>query len=433
MNQLQGEAWVESSQKRAMDLALATTLVPLAAPLVLGAAGLIRSIDGVDPLYNAERFGQNEDLFTMYKLRTMPSVNGAETVSSGYDDPRASRLGKVLRKIRLDEVPQIYNIYRGEMTVVGPRPIATKEYERIMDSLDPMTQKEWRKARALCRPGMLDSFGVQAYRCGYDLDSQKRVETDIEYASAATLQGDIKIIVDSLGLFSTLFAKHDRNITPPKHEYKRGSAILAAAANGNGITVSAQQRQYWNSMFRFAKVMDGLVDEQGETDLTPYIDRAFRGEIFAGLELDLALQVKASISLLSDDHRERIRHAISLLPVFAAKKQAATTPKGLHAVCMEEALCFASLLELDDVGDDVGVAKFNKWVRYVAQAGESLDAAADLQADYTANAVQLKPSRINAMRLAGRGLNHALHVARLSNRQTNTAIMHAAWVCCTDH
>ncbi|HMB71861.1 MAG TPA: sugar transferase, partial [bacterium] len=135
--------------KRAFDVAVCLALVPLALPILLLCAILIR-LDSPGPVFFAQRrTGQGGRRFRMFKLRTM--VRDAEAQKERYlainelsypdfkiaADPRITRMGTVLRKTSLDELPQIWNVLRGDMTLVGPRPT----------SFSSSTYKPWHTAR----------------------------------------------------------------------------------------------------------------------------------------------------------------------------------------------------------------------------------------------------------------------------------------------
>ena len=111
--------------KRLIDLTLAGIFLIVAIPLMLVVALLIK-LDSKGPIFFVqERLGQKGKPFKIIKFRTM--FQGAENdgpVWTDYNDPRITRVGKVIRKLRLDELPQLWNIFRGEMSFIGPRPLA---------------------------------------------------------------------------------------------------------------------------------------------------------------------------------------------------------------------------------------------------------------------------------------------------------------------
>ena len=110
------------STKRALDLALGVPALALVAPVLVGIALAMRLTgDGGPILYRAVRVGEEGATFTILKIRTMVHGSaGAGITSAG--DPRVTRLGRILRRYRIDELPQLINVVRGEMSLVGPRP-----------------------------------------------------------------------------------------------------------------------------------------------------------------------------------------------------------------------------------------------------------------------------------------------------------------------
>jgi lipopolysaccharide/colanic/teichoic acid biosynthesis glycosyltransferase len=117
---------------RALDVAIAGAGLLVAAPVVGVAALAIKLEDGGPVLYRQTRVGLHGEDFELLKLRTM--VVGAERQGAGYavdrGDPRITRVGRWLRKLSLDELPQLWNIVRGEMSVIGPRPTLRYQVER---------------------------------------------------------------------------------------------------------------------------------------------------------------------------------------------------------------------------------------------------------------------------------------------------------------
>ncbi|MGH2858016.1 MAG: sugar transferase, partial [Solirubrobacteraceae bacterium] len=121
--------------RRALDLAVAVPLALLSAPLVAALALAVRIESRGDPIYSQERVGLHGATFTIYKLRTM--VAGAERTGAGLavaaGDPRITRLGALLRRYSLDELPNLWNVLRGEMSIVGPRPTLRGQVAQYTD------------------------------------------------------------------------------------------------------------------------------------------------------------------------------------------------------------------------------------------------------------------------------------------------------------
>jgi lipopolysaccharide/colanic/teichoic acid biosynthesis glycosyltransferase len=120
--------------KRALDLAVSTAVLVAGAPVAAYAAWRIRREDGGPVLYRGERVGLGGRTFRMLKFRSMV-VDAARRggPSTADDDPRLTRAGQSLRRWKLDELPQFYNVLRGEMTLVGPRPQVVSEVRRYTD------------------------------------------------------------------------------------------------------------------------------------------------------------------------------------------------------------------------------------------------------------------------------------------------------------
>jgi len=130
---------------RAVEAAAAAACLAAAAPFLLLAAAAIVATTGDSPLFRQRRVGRNGRLFRLVKLRTMRKTAGAEVTAGG--DERVTRVGRLLRRTKVDELPELWNILRGDMAWVGPRP----EVPRYVDGEDP----RWRGVLA-ARPGLTD-------------------------------------------------------------------------------------------------------------------------------------------------------------------------------------------------------------------------------------------------------------------------------------
>ena len=109
-----------ASAKRAMDLALVLIAAPVVLPVVGIIAAIVRITDGRPVLFRQTRCGRHGRPFTLYKVRTMRPGPGTEVTSAG--DARVTRTGRILRRTKLDELPQLWNVFVGDMSLVGPRP-----------------------------------------------------------------------------------------------------------------------------------------------------------------------------------------------------------------------------------------------------------------------------------------------------------------------
>jgi len=188
--------------KRLLDLALAIPALLLAAPLLLAAAALIRLTSPGPVLFRQERIGLGEQPFTMLKLRTMRAgaddsphralntaeLNGAapgtgDGIFKLGDDPRITPVGRFLRRYSIDELPQLWNVIRGEMSLVGPRPSLAWEVE--------LYSPEQRRRHA-CLPGMTGLWQVSGRN---HLSMPEMLALDVAYAERRTLWLDLGILL----------------------------------------------------------------------------------------------------------------------------------------------------------------------------------------------------------------------------------------------
>jgi lipopolysaccharide/colanic/teichoic acid biosynthesis glycosyltransferase len=195
---LRGQAYVVA--KRVMDLFLVVITLPLWLPLN-GIVALIIHVTspGAPVMFKQLRTGKGGRRFYMYKFRTM--VPDAEELKSQYahlnelqwpdfkitNDPRITRVGRFLRRSSLDEIPQLFNVLKGEMSLVGPRPT----------SFGPETYKLWHTSRLDVMPGLTGLWQIMGRA---QLEFDDRLRLDIAYMERASLWLDINI------LFRTVFA-----------------------------------------------------------------------------------------------------------------------------------------------------------------------------------------------------------------------------------
>jgi lipopolysaccharide/colanic/teichoic acid biosynthesis glycosyltransferase len=178
---------------RAADVAIAGTALVAASPL-LGLAALAAKLEDRGPvLYRQTRVGKDGVDFELLKLRTM--VVGAETMGAGYavdeGDARITRAGRILRRLSLDELPQLWNVIRGEMSVIGPRPTLRYQVERY----------DARQARRLdVKPGITGWAQVHGRA---SLPWAERIELDVWYVEHRSALLDLRILAKTpLALFS---------------------------------------------------------------------------------------------------------------------------------------------------------------------------------------------------------------------------------------
>jgi len=173
---------------RLLDIVGALVILALALPLVLVSALLIKITSPGPILYQQERVGEGGRRFTLYKFRTM--IDDAERDSGPVwtlrDDKRITPVGGILRKTRFDELPQIYNILRGDMSLVGPRPERPFFVER---------HKALQGVRLAVKPGLT---GLAQVRSFYDLKPAHKVKYDCLYIRNRSLLLNIRILLQTI-------------------------------------------------------------------------------------------------------------------------------------------------------------------------------------------------------------------------------------------
>jgi lipopolysaccharide/colanic/teichoic acid biosynthesis glycosyltransferase len=170
--------------KRALDVAVASVVLVVASPALAVAALLIRVETHGHPIYRQRRVGKHGEPFELYKLRTM--VAGAERMGAGLalneGDSRITRLGAILRRTSMDELPNLVNVLRGEMSIVGPRPTVQVQVDRYT---------ERQRGRLDVLPGLTGWAQIQGRA---SLPWSERIELDLWYVEHASLALDLRIL-----------------------------------------------------------------------------------------------------------------------------------------------------------------------------------------------------------------------------------------------
>jgi len=182
----------ERIQKRAFDLLSASAALLILTPVLAAAALLIR-LDSAGPIFFLQhRYGFNQKPFRIIKFRTMRTLEDGATITQAKPgDPRVTRMGSWLRRWSIDELPQLFNVIKGDMSLVGPRPHALshdREYERRIALY---------ARRHNVKPGITGWAQIHGYRGETDTDEkmQKRVEHDLYYIDNWSLALDLQILV----------------------------------------------------------------------------------------------------------------------------------------------------------------------------------------------------------------------------------------------
>lgn len=187
--------------KRMLDVVgSVVALVILFVPLVIIAIVIILDSPGASPIYTQTRVGKNGREFKFYKFRSM--VPNAESMLEELlpdnemegpafkikEDPRITKFGKLIRKCSVDELPQLINVIKGDMSLVGPRPPLPREVEQY---------NEYQRQRLAVTPGMTCYWQIQPSR--NDLSFEEWLEWDIRYIRDRSIKTDIKILFKTIG------------------------------------------------------------------------------------------------------------------------------------------------------------------------------------------------------------------------------------------
>ncbi|MEI7626057.1 MAG: sugar transferase [Actinomycetota bacterium] len=175
---------------RCLDLVIASVGLVLGAPLIAAGAVAVRLESRGHHVYRQQRIGKDGAVFEMYKLRTM--VSGAEGMGSGLvvdsGDSRITRVGSFLRRTSIDELPNLLNVWRGEMAIVGPRPTVQVQVEQYT---------ERQRGRLVVKPGITGWAQINGRAT---LPWSERIELDLWYVEHQSLLLDLKILIRTIGM-----------------------------------------------------------------------------------------------------------------------------------------------------------------------------------------------------------------------------------------
>jgi lipopolysaccharide/colanic/teichoic acid biosynthesis glycosyltransferase len=196
--------------RRAVNVAAALLLLVLTAPLMLLVALSVRLSSPGPILYTQYRVGVDRRrpasdrghwrrridyggrLFRIYKFRTMTVDTSAQQQWANPEDPRITRIGRILRQYRLDELPQLFNVLRGDMNLVGPRPEQPEIFRQLREKVDRYQERQ----RVL--PGLTGWAQInQSYDSCLD-DVRRKVELDLEYVERTSVTEDLRIILRTI-------------------------------------------------------------------------------------------------------------------------------------------------------------------------------------------------------------------------------------------
>jgi exopolysaccharide biosynthesis polyprenyl glycosylphosphotransferase len=185
--------------KRTLDFSVALLLLLFLSPLLLVVSLLIKLSSPGPVLFVQQRVGMNKRRFPMYKFRTM--IRDAETRQSELEslnevdgpvfkikqDPRITPLGRILRRASIDELPQLVNVLKGDMSLVGPRPLPVRDYNGF--------DQDWQRRRFSVRPGLTCLWQVKGRS---DVSFERWMELDLEYIDNWCLSLDLRILAKTI-------------------------------------------------------------------------------------------------------------------------------------------------------------------------------------------------------------------------------------------
>lgn len=199
--------------KRLLDIVGSSILIILTSPLMLFTAIGVKLSSPGPILFRQTRVGKNNREFTMYKFRSMRVNNSEQTGWSTENDPRKTRFGAFIRKVALDELPQFFNVLKGDMSLVGPRPEVPFYVEKFKKEIPLYMLKH------TLRPGITGLAQIKGLRG--DTSIQARIDEDIHYIENWTFWLDLQI------LFLTPFCafnRHEKYAARDEHEKKKQEA-----------------------------------------------------------------------------------------------------------------------------------------------------------------------------------------------------------------
>jgi lipopolysaccharide/colanic/teichoic acid biosynthesis glycosyltransferase len=185
---------VQDILKRGFDLLLSGSGLVLSSPIWLMASAAIVLEDGVPVFFSQSRWGKRGRAFSALKFRSMrKGSENARSVQAGHEDPRITRVGKFLRACAMDELPQLWNIFRGDMSFVGPRALPINEIQSAEGDKDiPDEAIPGFKERLAVRPGLTGIAQIFADR---DVSRAHKFRYDLLYIRKQSFWLDIKLIV----------------------------------------------------------------------------------------------------------------------------------------------------------------------------------------------------------------------------------------------
>jgi lipopolysaccharide/colanic/teichoic acid biosynthesis glycosyltransferase len=195
--------------KRIFDLSISLTVVVILLPIFAAICITIKLSSKGPAVFRQERTGKNGKPFMFYKFRTMKT--GADPFGpspKAADDPRLTRVGKFLREYSLDELPQLFNVLKGDMSIIGPRPLYISQMAEWDDR---------QKKRLLVKPGLTGLAQISGRGA---LTREEKLELDVKYVETASLWLDLKIVLVTIAQVFRRKSIYEKKYS--QFEYTRG-------------------------------------------------------------------------------------------------------------------------------------------------------------------------------------------------------------------
>ncbi len=183
--------------KRVMDIVICILLLPIAVPLMLIGLVLMYITSKGPAIFTQKRVGLDGRIFTIYKIRTMTHCSSGYIDHTVANDCRITKIGSVLRKTKIDELPQIFNVLIGDMSLIGPRPERTEIVEKCSQ------QSNYYQYRHVVRPGITGWAQVNNPVATPEENLQK-LEYDLYYINNYSLKLEVQILMRTVGVVSSL-------------------------------------------------------------------------------------------------------------------------------------------------------------------------------------------------------------------------------------
>ena len=178
--------------KRAMDIIFSVAGLVITSPIMLVCAIAIKLCDGGPVFYRQDRITGDDRVFSIYKFRTMYEKSGRDFRSAGVNDDRITPIGRIIRKTRMDELPQLLNIIRGDMSIVGPRPEMVSNVQKYLGELPEF------KYRTRMKAGLT---GIAQIEGKYNTSPRDKLILDLMYIENFSLWLDVKLMINTLRVF----------------------------------------------------------------------------------------------------------------------------------------------------------------------------------------------------------------------------------------